>query len=67
MNRRLFWIKLVHTVIWLFFVSVIAYILYAGIFDKIDLYLFIAVGLVFLEGIILLIFQQRCPPDRYSL
>jgi len=60
-NKKLLLIKLLHTVIWAFFVMAIFYIVYAGMFDKINILTFIAIGLVVLEGIILLIFKWRCP------
>ncbi len=58
---KLLWIKIVHTVIWTFFVVAIFYILYAGIWDKLNLYVFIAIGLVVVEGLVLLAFKWRCP------
>ncbi len=58
---KLLWIKIVHTVIWAFFVVAIFYILYAGIWDKLNLYVFIAIGLVVVEGLVLLAFKWRCP------
>ena len=61
MNRKLLCIKLLHTVIWAFYVFVIFYILYSGIFNKINAFTFVSIGLVVLEGIILLIFKWRCP------
>ena len=61
MNRKLFYIKLVHTIIWAFYVVVILYILYAGIWDNIDIRTFIAIGLVVAEGLILIAFRWRCP------
>lgn len=70
MNKVLFCIKTVHTIIWAFYVLVIGYIIYAGIIDKIDVYLFTAIGLVLLEGILLLFNRWRCPltilGDNYS-
>ncbi len=54
-------IKLIHTIIWALFVLVIFYILLAGIFDRINIYTFIAIGLVVMEGLILLLFDWRCP------
>mgnify|MGYP006924659613 CR=1 FL=1 len=56
MNKKLLRIKLIHTIILAFFVSVIFYILFAGIFDRINIYTFIAIRLVVLEGLILLLF-----------
>jgi hypothetical protein len=61
MGKKLFFIKLVHTIIWLFYVCVIFYILYAGITGRINYYVWIAIGLVVLEGFILLLFKWRCP------
>ena len=60
-SEKLFAIKLVHTVIWLFFVLVIFYILYSGITGQIHTFTFIAIGLVILEGIVLLLFKMFCP------
>jgi hypothetical protein len=60
MNRKLLLIKTIHTVIWVFFVLVIGYILYASIAGKLDFYLYAAIVLIVLEGIILLVFQWRC-------
>jgi len=60
-THKLFLIKLIHTLIWLFFVAVIFYILYAGICDKITKYTWIGVGLVILEGIVLVVFKMFCP------
>jgi hypothetical protein len=54
-------IKIIHTFIWLFFNVVIFYLLYAVIVDKIDLWVWICVGLVILEGMVLLLFKMSCP------
>ena len=60
-SEKLFAIKLVHTVIWLFFVLVIFYILYSGITDQVSSFTYIAIGLVIVEGIVLLLFKMFCP------
>ena len=60
-TKKLLAIKLTHTLIWLFFVVVIFYILYSGIFDKINTNTWISIGLIILEGIVLLIFKMFCP------
>lgn len=60
-SEKLLAIKSVHTLIWLFFVIVIFYILYSGIFNKINFYTWIAIGLVIVEGIVLVIFKMFCP------
>ena len=53
--------QLIHTAIWCVFVSAIFYILYAGIFDNINALVWVCVGLILMEGIILLICKWRCP------
>ena len=61
MRKKLFCLKLIHTIIWAFFVLVIFYILFAGIFDRVNGYTFLAIGLVVIEGLILLLVGWRCP------
>ena len=54
-------IKLIHTLIWIFFNVVIAYLYYAVITGSIDKWVWIGIGLILLEGMILLIFKNSCP------
>jgi hypothetical protein len=54
-------IKIIHTIIWLFFNVVIFYLLYAAIINKIDKWIWICLGLVLLEGLVLLLFKNICP------
>lgn len=61
MSKKLLWVKIIHTAIWLFYVYIIGYILFAGIYNKIDIYLFLSIGLVIFEGIILILFKWKCP------
>lgn len=58
---RLLIIKIVHTVIWIFFNIVLFYLLYAAITNKIDKWVWTGLGLFVLEGIILLLFKMMCP------
>ncbi len=60
-TSKLLAIKLVHTLIWLFFVAVIFYIVYAGISDTISAYTWIGIGLIIMEGVVLLVFKMFCP------
>jgi len=60
-ETKLTLIKIVHTIIWLFFNVVIFYMLYAVLINKLDIWLWIGYGLFILEGIILLIFKFFCP------
>ena len=57
-------IKVLHTVIWAFFVLTILYILYAAILNRIGTLLWISIGLIVVEGIILLMNGGRCPLTR---
>lgn len=60
-DNKLFLIKLVHTVIWAFFVVVIFYILYSGITNTVNTYTWIGIILIVGEGITLAIFKMFCP------
>lgn len=54
-------VKLIHTLIWVFFNVVIFYLLYAVISNRIDKWVWICIGLIVLEGIILEVFKKVCP------
>ena len=54
-------VKGIHSLIWVFFNVVIIYLYYAVISDKIDKWVWIAVGIVITEAIVLLIFKRSCP------
>lgn len=54
-------VKIVHTLIWLFFVAAIFYILYSGISNKITITTWIAIGLIIAEGAVLVLFKMFCP------
>lgn len=60
MNRLTF-IKILHTIIWAFMVTVISYIVYCGIFDTVNRLTWIATGIIILEGLVLLTFKMSCP------
>ncbi|MBL7748540.1 MAG: hypothetical protein JNM19_13985, partial [Chitinophagaceae bacterium] len=60
-ENKLILIKVVHTIIWVFFNVVIFYMLYAAISNKLDKWLWIGYGLFILEGITLLAFKFFCP------
>ena len=59
--NRLLAIKAVHTLVWLFFVVVIFFVLYSGIANRVDNYTWIAIALVVGEGLVLTIFGMFCP------
>lgn len=60
-SEKLIVIKIVHTLIWLFFVAAIFYILYSGISNKITITTWIAIGLIIAEGVVLVMFRMFCP------
>lgn len=60
-NNRLLTIKLIHTLIWSFFVLVIFYILYSGITNTVNRLTWIGIGLIICEGLVLLVFKMFCP------
>jgi hypothetical protein len=59
--NKLLIIKLVHSLIWAFFVTVIFYIVYSGITDSVTIYTWIGIGLILSEGLVLLMFKMYCP------
>ena len=60
-SNKLKVIKWIHTIIWLFFVTIISYILHSGTTGRINTFTWIAIALVIGEGFILLIFKMFCP------
>ena len=60
-HTRLLLIKTVHTLIWGFFVAAIGYVFYSGAANRITAYTWLASGLVVGEGLVLLVFKNRCP------
>ena len=60
-STKLFLVKLAHTAIWYVFTAAILYTFYAGVFDRVDRLVWYCIGLVFLEGVILVICRWRCP------
>jgi len=54
-------VKLIHTMIWIFMVTVIFYVLYSGIYNEVTIFTWIGIGIVVLEGVVLLTFKMSCP------
>lgn len=59
--RKLVIVKVIHTLIWIFFNVVIFYLLYAVIVDRIDKWVWICLALILAEGLVLLVFRNVCP------
>lgn len=60
-ETKLIVVKIIHTLVWLFFNFVIFYMLYAVFVNRLDARLWMGYGLVILEGITLVIFKCSCP------
>jgi hypothetical protein len=60
-RTKLIGIKLLHTLIWVFFNMVIFYLLYAVITNRIDHWVWIGLGCFAVEGLVLLLFKNFCP------
>ena len=54
-------IKIIHTIIWVFFNVVLFYMAYAVIVNKIGKFVWIGIGLILFEGVVLLCFKKMCP------
>jgi len=54
-------IKSIHTLIWLFLNIVLFYMAYAVIVNQIDDVVWIGIGCIVIEWIVLLIFRWQCP------
>ena len=65
-SNKLVQIKLIHTVVWMIFVTLIFFILWSGITSKISVYSWLAVGAIFGEGLVLLIFKGSCPLTKVA-
>jgi len=69
-KTKLIWIKIIHTTIWIVCVAAIVYLVVAGIKDTVNVWVWICMGLIVIEGIVLLIFKWRCPltilAERYT-
>ena len=60
-HQKLIFIKTIHTIIWIFFNVVLFYMAYEVIFNKIDNFIWIGIGFIILEFIVLLFFKMMCP------
>ncbi len=65
-DRRLhrhmhFTVKTLHSLVWMFFVTIVCYVFYAGWTDSVDRITWLAAGLVMLEGLVLLSNEGVCP------
>ena len=61
MGEKLKTIKITHTIIWAIFVFIIFFILYSGIFNKVNILTWVAIAVVLIEGIVLIFHKWQCP------
>jgi hypothetical protein len=60
-EAKLHLIKIIHTLIWVFFNFILFYMLYAVIVNKLDSWFWICFGVIVLEGLTLIFFKMICP------
>lgn len=58
---KLLAIKVLHTLIWLFFVIIIFYVVHSGVTGNITSFTWLSIGMVLGEGLVLLLFKMFCP------
>lgn len=61
LTTRIFVIKLVHSLIYLFMTACLGYLFYAGLTATYDWKLLFAIGMILLETIVLALSGWRCP------
>ena len=54
-------IRILHTAIWIFYNIIIFYLFFAVVTDRIGIRVWICIGLVVAEGLVLLLFKTICP------
>jgi len=65
-EAKLILIKSIHTLVWIIFVAIIAFILWSGITSNISVYSWLAVASVFVETLVLVIFKGSCPLTKVA-
>lgn len=60
-QRKLIFIKVLHTGVWIFFNVVLIYLYYAAINNQIGLLFWLGIGAFAIELIVLLIYRWNCP------
>ena len=60
-QRKIFWVKAVHSLIFFVMTACILYVLYSGLFDRVGWWTLIVIVLVVVEGAALALNRGRCP------
>ena len=53
--------KIIHTIIWVFFNMIILYLFYAVICNSINKWVWLCIGAIVMEGLVLIIYKGKCP------
>ena len=61
LNKKVFAVKLVHSIVFFFMVSCLVYIFYCAVARRYDWTLLAALGAIFLEGLALMFNGWECP------
>jgi hypothetical protein len=64
--KKLQQLKLLHTVVWYFYLFVFLYVLVTLLIDKVNIFTYIGIALIVLEGVILLLNGWRCPITKMA-
>ncbi len=61
LSNKLFFIKLTHSILFIVILACVIYILYSGIAENYNWTLFVAIGVILIEGLVLIFNNWRCP------
>ena len=65
-ERKIFWIKFVHSLFFILMTVCLLYLLYSGLFDRVGWLTLIAIVLMFGEGVVLAASRCRCPLTKLA-
>lgn len=69
-SRMLFWVRLLHTLIYVINGTACFFVLFAGVTGRVDIWLWVAIALVAIEAVILFANGIKCPmsplAERYG-
>lgn len=60
-HRKIFFIKLIHSIVFFFIVACLVYIFYCAVVERYDWTLLIALAAVVVEGLVLFVNRGNCP------
>lgn len=60
-KNKLILVKSIHSLVWLIMASAAIFILYAGVTNTVNIWLWISIGLLIIESIVLILNRWTCP------